>query len=203
MNKWWKSFLCGLFALASAMTLGLTGQAEGAVSVSIPVTIALSGSAPGSPERYAVRLTAEDAANPMPAGSRDGVYTLKILGAGSKNFPDISYDRVGVYRYTISQAAGTGKQCAYDGRVYTLTVRVGNAPWGGLEASAVLCQEPDGKKTDRAFFENRYGEKNTPGPKTSSPKTGDSANTPLDLALAVGSLGVLAMLALTRTRKKQ
>lgn len=200
MKKWWRSFLCVAFAAACVIGMGLSGQAEGAVSVSIPVTIALSGSIPTQKETYSVYLAAEDTSNPMPAGSRNGGYTLTVTGAGSKKIPAISYDRVGVYRYTLSQTAGSSKKCAYDGRGYTLTVQVGNAPWGGLETSAVLCREPDGAKTDSAYFLNRYGD-GKKGIPSSIPKTADSAPVCLSFGTALGSTGMLALLALRRKRE--
>lgn len=124
--------------------------------VEVPVKITLSGTLPGTPEQFTIRLEAEDAANPMPEGSEDGIYSMEIKGADEKSFPVITYTRVGIYNYEIYQEAGKNGDCTYDRAAYRMTVYVTNAEEGGLESTTVLYKDNQGDKLDKAAFHNVY-----------------------------------------------
>lgn len=146
-----------LAALFCAGTILTAFAAEAAPSVSIPVEIILSGTLPEDAEDFTVRLEALDAANPMPEGSVDGVYTMTVTGAGTASFPPITFTRVGIYEYRIYQVKGSNTDVIYDDTVYLLTIYVTNAEDGsGLELSAVLTPDDAATKDPSAAFTNVY-----------------------------------------------
>lgn len=149
-------FAALLVAVIGMLAYGPKVLAAEASAVEVPVKITLSGTLPGTPEQFTIRLEAEDAANPMPEGSEDGVYTMEIRGAGEKSFPVITYTRVGIYNYEIYQEAGKNGDCTYDRAVYRMTVYVTNAEAGGLESTTVLYKDNQGNKLDKAAFHNTY-----------------------------------------------
>ncbi len=154
--------------LAAALVPAFAAENPG---ISIPVTVSISGSRPRPAEDYTIKLQADNIAYPMPEGSVDGVYTMTITGADTKNLPTITYNRVGIYTYTIYQVAGTSRRCTYDDRVCLLTVYITNAEDGsGLEATAVLY--PDSTKSDKlagAEFQNHYSSSSHPSKPDPSP----------------------------------
>lgn len=205
-----------LAALLCAGT-GLTAfAAEAAPSVTIPVEIVLSGTLPDTAEDFTVKLEAKDATNPMPEGSKDGVYIMTVTGAGTKNFPSITYPGVGIYEYSIYQVKGSHADVTYDDTVYQLTVYVTNAEDGsGLEISAVLYPDEVSTKDSSAAFTNIYPTvtptpEPTPDPApdpspapsatSGSPKTGDNSNTNLYAAFAGVSAAVIVLLVAARKR---
>lgn len=195
--KRWFTILMAL--VVCCMTMVLPVYAAEQPRVSIPVTIDLKGGVPHTPEDYTVVLAAEDAACPMPEGSKDGAYVLTITGKDTEKFPAMTYDRVGVYTYKIYQVAGTNKKCTYDKTVYTLIVTItNNADYTGLEATAVLYPDSVDVKTDKAIFVNKY----KVAPSTDTPQTGDASTPMLYAVLTAVSMGVIAGLFLTRKSKK-
>lgn len=195
--KRWLTILMAL--VVCCMTMVLPVYAAEQPSVSIPVTIDLKGDVPYTPEDYTVVLSAEDAAYPMPEGSKDGAYRLTITGKDTEKFPAMTYDRVGVYTYKIYQVAGNNKLCSYDKTVYTLIVTItNNADYTGLEATAVLYPNSVDVKTDKAIFVNDY----KVAPSTDAPQTGDASTPMLYAVLTAVSIGVIAGLFLTRKSKK-
>ena len=146
-----------------------------------------------------VVLKADDSAYPMPEGSVDGAYSLTITGEDTENFPTITYDRVGIYTYTVYQVAGTNQKCTYDDTVYTLKVTISNKEdYSGLEATAVLYPGSDGDKLPGAEFANKY----KVDPPSDTPKTGDESSPLLYAVLIAVSMGVIVTLFLTRKSKK-
>lgn len=144
-------------ALLCCVIMPQTALAEGAPEIIIPVELSISGSAPAVPETYTIELKADNAAFPLPTGAMDGVYALSVTGAGNGSFPAISYSKVGVYSYTISQKSGTDPKCSYDSTVYQLTVYVTNTEGGtGLEATAVMHLSGTAEKPVLARFTNSY-----------------------------------------------
>lgn len=203
------AFLCAL-----AVMIGLVAHAQPAyaagqsASLTLPVEVAIEGTAPDQPESYTVVLKADDAVDPLPAGAAGGAYALAIDGPGTATFPAITYTAPGTYTYTVYQQAGTNDACAYDDAVYTLAVYVTNAEDGsGLEATAAL--HPAGGAADKlgtAKFTNVYPTAPEPTepdegqPAEQLSKTGDALST-AGLAL----LGILALVAaggLVISRKK-
>ena len=199
MKKLTSVFFALLITAMCCITTALPAYAAELPGVSVPVTISLSGTLPYPPENYTVVLKAEDAAYPMPSGTISGAYTVTITGKGTKNFPVISYDRVGVYTYRIYQVAGTNKKCTYDETVYTLLVQITNKDdYSGLEATAVLYPDSDGEKVSGAEFLNKY-KVELP---SDSPQTGDESSPLLYAVLLIVSMAVIVTLFLTRKRKQ-
>ena len=191
-----------LLMLALCLTMSVSALAE-QPSVTVGVTVKLEGS-PLPEEVFAIQLKSRDAANPMPKGAVDGVSETAVTGAGSVSLPEITFQRVGVYEYTISQVAGKAADCAYDSSVYHLTVYVVNSESGnGLEATAVLYRNGEGDKLGAAEFVNVYPTV-TPAP-TSEPgdvtKTGVTDRWPAYLAGAAILLVLAGVLAATLLRK--
>ena len=216
MKRWMSIILGTVVAVMSVMSMTVSAFAAESPSVSIPVTVSLSGTLPEKAENFTIKLSADDAAYPMPEGAEDGSCTMTITGAATKNLPTITYDRVGVYTYTIAQVAGSNKKCTYDDTVYTLDVYITNAEDGsGLEATAVLYPGSEGDKQTAAEFKNVYETvkptptptptpKPTPkpSPKPTTPKTGDDSTPVLYAVLIAASLCVIVVLFLTRKIKK-
>ena len=206
MKRWMSIILGTVVAVMSVMSMTVSAFAAENPSVSIPVT--LSGTLPEKAEDFKIKLSADDASYPMPEGSEDGSCTMTITGAATKNLPTITYDRVGVYTYTIAQVAGSNKKCTYDDTVYTLTVYITNAEDGsGLESTAVLYPDSEGDKQPAAAFKNVYETVKptptpTPTPKPTAPKTGDESTPVLYAVLIAASLCVIVVLFLTRKVKK-
>lgn len=99
-----------------------------AVDVAIPVSVELSGEVPSPAESFTLTLQALDDA-PLPEQ-----HTLTITGAGTAEFPAITYTKPGIYCYTVTQQAGSHTRGHYDSTVYYVRVSVTNAENGGLEA---------------------------------------------------------------------
>lgn len=199
MRKWLNVFLALVMTVMCGTTLVLPAYAAALPGVSVPVTISLSGTLPYPAEDYTVVLKADDSTYPMPEGSVDGAYSLTITGEDTESFPTITYDRVGVYTYTVYQVAGTNQKCTYDDTVYSLTVTISNKEdYSGLEATAVLYPDSDGDKLPGAEFANKY----RVDPPSDTPKTGDESSPLLYAVLIVVSMGVIVTLFLTRKSKK-
>ena len=163
--------------LAAMCLLSMTAFAAGNPGVSLPVTVSLSGTLPSPAEEFTVQLKADNASYPMPEGSDGGICSLTVTGAETKSFPTITYDRVGIYTYTVYQLAGSNRKCTYDSAVYALTVYVTNAENGGLEATAVLHLNGEEEKMPAVEFKNVYETvRPTPTPDPDIP----DPNPPLD-----------------------
>lgn len=158
MRKKWRNIIFGMVMTAMCcVTMVQSALAAEKPEATIPVEISLSGTLPETPEDFTVQLKADDAGSPMPEGAENGIFTMTVTGAAVKNIPAITYDRVGIYTYTIAQIEGTNEKCTYDKTVYTLYVAITNAEDGsGLELTANLYPNGDGAKTDSAKFENAY-----------------------------------------------
>ena len=195
-----------LLTLALCLMTSVCALAE-QPAVTVGVTVKLVGSPlPDPAEAYTIQLKSAKADNPMPQGAVDGVAETTVTGAGSANLPEIVFQRVGVYEYTVSQVAGKTADCTYDSSVYHLTVYVTNSESGeGLEATAVLYKNNEGDKLSVAEFTNTYPTVTpTPAPTTEPgevTKTGVSDNWPMYLAGAGILLVLAAVLAVTLLRK--
>ena len=90
------------------------------------------------------------------------ISKVQITGTKKDAF-QIQYEKPGVYRYTISQVAGDGKNWIYDQSEYSLEVQ-----------SLIVAYNAKGEKVDPVFV-NRY---QAPEAKQKSMmvKTGDSAD---------------------------
>lgn len=183
MKRWLSIILGTVMAVVCMTALTVPAFAAETPSVSIPVTVSLTGTQPEQAEDFAVVLKADDAAYPMPDGAENGAYTMTVTGADTKNLPTIAYDRVGIYTYTIAQTAGSNTKCTYDDTVYTLTVQVTNAEDGsGLEAVAVLYPDAEGDKQPGAVFQNAYAVEPTPTPSPVPTPTAEPTQEPSETA---------------------
>ena len=106
MKRLMSAVLGILMAVMCMMSMTVPAFAAENPGVSIPVTVSLSGTLPKPAEDFTIKLRADNASYPMPEGAAGDVYTMTITGADTKNLPTISYNRVGVYTYTIYQVAG-------------------------------------------------------------------------------------------------
>ena len=200
MKRWMSVILGTVMAVMCMMTMTVPAFAAENPGVSIPVTVSLSGTLPKPAEDFTIKLRADNASYPMPEGSVGDIYTMTITGADTKNFPTITYNRVGVYTYTVYQVAGTNQKCTYDDTVYTLMVTISNKEdYSGLEATAVLYPDSDGDKLPGAEFANKY----KVDPPSDTPKTGDESSPLLYAVLIAVSMGVIVTLFLTRKSKKR
>lgn len=196
-------FFALVMAVMCCMTMILPVTAAAAEkTVSVPVSVKLTGTRPYPAETYQIVLQAKDANNPMPEGAAEGFYVLRVTGENDKaSFPAMTYHKVGIYEYTIYQLAGTNKQCTYDKSVYTLKVTISNnADYTDFEANVALrkdndVNEPVGQKLGGAEFVNRY-----PVAIPDSPKTGDESSPMLYAVLICASMAVMVGLFLTRKR---
>lgn len=124
--------------------------------VQVPVTLELTGYKPFTPEELNVVLTAEDKRNPMPEGSTDGVYNLKVAAAGQYTLGPIAFPNLGIYQYTIRQTAGTNAKGQYDSNLYRMIIYVTNAQTGGRETTVVVYKNQDTAKSENIVFTNNY-----------------------------------------------
>ncbi len=171
MKKNVRRVMAALLGVMMILTLSMTAvmaeeAEEGYPKVAIPVTIRLIGDYPRN-ERYTVVLKADDAANPMPEGSVDGRYEMTITGAGTASFPEIVYDRVGVYTYQVWQKPGSDPDGHYDDTVYHVTVYITNDEKnGGLNITVVAYADGNTEEKTDIIFENYYEYDFVPPPET-------------------------------------
>ena len=167
-----------LTALAMIFSLApLTALAETPVTAAIRASVAIEGTAPVPAETYTIRLTADGKDFPMPNQQTGGTADLKITGAGSGTFPAITFDRTGVYTYTVKQIAGKAS-AAYDSTVYDLKITV---YWENeaLAISVALRKNGSEKKLDTCSFKVKYPTKISPTPTPKpTPKPGGGGGTP-------------------------
>ena len=201
MKRRMSTILGIVMAVLCVMSISVPALAVDTPEVSIPVTVSLSGTLPNPAEDFTIVLKADDASFPMPEGSDENGYTMTVTGADTKNLPAITYNRVGIYTYTVLQTAGTNKKCTYDTTVYSLIVYITNAEDGsGLEATAVLYPNGEGEKMTGAEFKNVYETVKPRDP--NSPSTGDTSTPVLYAAMIAGSLAVIVVLFLTGKHRK-
>lgn len=133
--------------------------AEGVQSGEIPLTISLSGLPPVLDEDYEIVMKADNPAYPMPAGSIDGLFSMKVTGADTVKLPGIDFSSLGIYTYKIFQEPGTNELGVYSDSVYNLMVYVTNAHEGnGLETTVLLYLLGENEKYDEVVFNNNYYE---------------------------------------------
>ena len=133
------------------LLLSVCALAAEQVAETLSVSVSTKGTPPETPETYTVRLTA-DGDFPMPEGSQNGVYDLQVKGAASASFPKISYDRPGVYTYTVQQVPGTQAGVKYDDSVFNVKVQVyNNATWDGFEIVTAIRRQGNTEKTSIGF----------------------------------------------------
>ena len=147
-------------------------------------------------------LEARDQNHPMPAGSTGNVKTIRIAGSGEGEFGTWSYEKAGVYYYTISEVNGRESGYTYDSGVYTITDSV-RAENGRLVVYRVVTNNTN-KPVNSCVFVNNYAP--TGGGwngKPDGPKTGDDSNSGFYFSLFVtgGIMTIGAIIALIRTKR--
>lgn len=217
-RKWIKGIVLGLLLGISVNAVPVEAATAAPPKKVAPlpeVEVVLKGAVPGTPEDYAIKMQAEDAAYPMPEGTQDGVYTMTIKGAGKKALPSISYDDLGIYKYKIWQEAGTHSRATYDKSIYHMTVSViNNYTYDGYTVVIALYEEGVTEKQDKIVFENSYKKKpkddddDDPTPTPTPPpapiesaKTGDSSHIGLYLLLMCAAAAGIVVVVLKRKRE--
>ena len=97
-------------------------------------------------DSFYIRLTEDNAANPMPEGSAEGANGLEEKavqvsgGATSGNFGDITFDRAGTFTYIITEPAASSAVpgITYSQAAYSVTVTVADKGDGALEATSTM-----------------------------------------------------------------
>lgn len=97
----------------------------------------------------------EDA--PMPDTAVDGAVTVKNNARGEIIFPEITYDTIGVYHYTVEEVLGVDgtNGVIFDNGVYDVTVTVSDGGDGELVAVAGSVKQGETEQSDVVFF-NKY-----------------------------------------------
>lgn len=156
MGKNLKRFALVLCVLALCVsTMAVTAFAAEDVRAEIPVSVSLKGTLPAADETFVVEMTPDDAANPMPEGTENGVYRLNLVGQTGGKIT-IPFTALGVYDYTVKQVPGSNENCVYDGSVYHVTVFVTNEEQGGYCVAVVVYRNEETEKRDDIVFDNVY-----------------------------------------------
>lgn len=122
-------------------------------SVELEASVTLEGMIPEEAEDYVLKIQDE-------AGT---IQSITIRGEGTGTFPAMEFTKVGIYRYTIWQEAGTHKTCEYDDSIYHVTVTVTNEENGdGLETAVAAYKDDDTEKSAEIAFNNVYPGKDLP-----------------------------------------
>lgn len=102
-------------------------------------------------ENYTLVLKAADSSNAMPEGSTNGTFEYSVA-AGEFALPEISFNELGIYEYTLSQKAGSADRWTYDSSIYYITVYVTNSESGdGYEVAAAAYKNSESLKSDIEF----------------------------------------------------
>lgn len=167
----------------------------------IPVTVRTDGAACDTV--YTVEITPLDNA-PAPAQT-----SVQVKGGGTVYFTGLTFDVPGDYRYKLAQVKGCAADTTYDGRTYTVTVRVMTAADGSLDTELWAVRSGRTAKAAGVVFTNRYDPpapaatatpassaapmprpaKNTARPVGALPRTGDAF--PLEALAALLCAGVV------------
>jgi len=162
-----------------------------------PVIKTVTGS-PSQASPFIFWLEAQNASQPMPAGSVGGVKEITITGSGTARFGNWVYDEEGVYYYTVYERNTGVTGYTYDTERYTIVDTV-VAIDGDLVLSRVITNSSNRQVTSYSFI-NPYTSA-APGP-----KTGDMLNTSLYIGLLVtgcaAAVGALLFLS-AGTRRKE
>ena len=156
--------LCLVALCVSMMGVAAFAVSYDPVTATIPVEITLSGHLPEVPDTFQVELTADDPAFPMPEGSQDGVYIMELtddpadeFGPTFGNTFDITYDKHGIYTYTVKQLELGNEDCYQDAHTYKVIAQViNNEDYTAFDLIVVVYRDDQTEKRDDIIFENRY-----------------------------------------------
>ena len=116
---------------------------------------------------------------------------------GAFAFGAISFDKVGQYKYTVREVAGTRENVTYDKSVFTVIVVISDNGGGELTAEVVY----GGNK--QPTFTNVYTKPKPPteNPSTDSPTTGDNSRIVLWISLMLAAVAALAVMLFAGKRR--
>jgi pilin isopeptide linkage protein/LPXTG-motif cell wall-anchored protein len=117
-----------------------------------PVRKTVSGN-PSHNSTFYFKLVAQDPSQPMPAGSAGGVKTIQIVGSGKAEFGTWTYNKAGVYYYSIYEVNTGEAGYTYDTAVYTITDKV-TVENGQFVLSRVVTNSANSQVTSCAFINN-------------------------------------------------
>lgn len=158
MKKIMRGLSLAMLILAICLTMLCPVFAADAIQVEIPVTVKTGDDKPTEPETYHIVMQADDASNPMPAGSEDGICTLEVTGAATAAFPAITFAEHGTYHYTVWQKAGDNQLATYDDAKFHVTVFITNKEdYSGLQSTVAVYKDGNSEK-QTIEFKNTYKE---------------------------------------------
>lgn len=199
--------LLALTAVLLCLSAWTAALAEDDLTVRLDVQVTQEGTLPDPAEAMTVRMTAGGRKNPMPDGQVGGSFDLTVTGADAVSFPAMAFTRLGVYTYTIEQLPGNDPDCAYDTRVYQLTVSIINAQKGkGLDMEVALREQGKDEKIGAVLFHNVYKTIDpTPAPtKKPGDITATGVNDPWPFYFGgCAALLVIAALAIHALRRRE
>lgn len=150
---------------------------------------------------FSYQLKALDEENPMPEGSRDGVYRFQLKDSRKTQIGPIQYEHGGLYEYELRQEVGEKeKGYTYDETIYRVKVYVRNTRDGRLACQLVMENEK-GEKTDGAVFRNSYQGSQPKSP--SAVKTGDTQTPFFWILILAVTLLIIAVTAGTVIRRRR
>lgn len=192
------AIIAAAFAFFLSITPSTAFAAMREAQAEITITKRISG-IEETDEVFAFQISAADEAFPMPDNTE-----VTIAGEGKASF-NISYSEVGIYTYTVSEIAGSGEYCTYDGTVYTISVYVLWDEENGKLDTVVVCADESDYKTE-AVFTNVYTPPAPPPTPTPTPPpaptTGDTSKLVQGLAfLAVAAICIIAASYLLKKRR--
>ena len=152
---------------------GEDGATAGTAQATIRVEIQTKGDV--TDDEFTVRMTAQDDA-PLPEG-KSGSYDLKLSKPGKAAFPTITYTKLGVNYYTVTQVPGSAKGAKYDKSVYHVKVSViRDTETNKWQTVVAIRKEGEEDKLDLCTFLDEYPtiiEPTTPPPTPVPPPVTD------------------------------
>lgn len=139
-----------------------------------PVNKSVTGN-PDNADVFTFKLVAQNAANPMPAGSVNGEKTITVTGGGSGEFGQWAYTVEGTYYYTVYEVNTGISGYQYDTMAYTITDVVTQVGYQ-LTLNRTVTNS-SGKAVTSLDFVNHYTATDAPVtslPTQTGPKTGDA-----------------------------
>ncbi|MCL2670930.1 MAG: hypothetical protein FWF10_02710 [Clostridiales bacterium] len=151
---------------------------------------------PTTPAVFTFRLSARDAAHPMPPGGADGEKTIQITGMGNATFGTWSYTDAGTYYYTVVELDGDAGGYTYDTAVYLITDTVRDVD-GQLVLTRIVTNSANKQVSDLSFINTFH--------KGDGPKTADSFDPTLAIVMLVagGLLCFGAIIYLVASRRRR
>lgn len=163
MKKKFNKVFCIILVLLLCCSLSAMAFAASPVSVSLEVSTVLSGTPAEESETFEFVLTSLD--------TGDEFFTT-VDGAGTARFDRLTFNQVGVYKYTVRQTQGVNPNCTYDSTIYYVTISVFNGQNGyDFRMTATVYKDGADEKQDSIVFENVYKAVPTEPTKPSEPDT--------------------------------